>query len=145
MRGHPVRGRRDLDPLPVDPAEPATYVVDRAGVLRLAPRRSEHVVCAGGEPVRAAGEMTFERDGAGRWEVREVANLSTGYCPDLTSWAAVAEALEGAGIGHPGGFTHAVVFRRCEECRECNVVREGWFVCVFCEAELPGRWNVGPG
>jgi hypothetical protein len=27
-------------------AEPFTYVVDLAGVLRLAPRRSEHVACA---------------------------------------------------------------------------------------------------
>lgn len=30
-------------------AEPFTFVVDGGGVLRLAPRRSEHVVCAGGE------------------------------------------------------------------------------------------------
>lgn len=35
-------------------AEPFTFVVDRAEVLRLAPRRSEHVVCAGGEAVLGA-------------------------------------------------------------------------------------------
>lgn len=37
-------------------AEPFTFVVDGGGVLRLAPRRSEHVVCAGGGEVLSAGE-----------------------------------------------------------------------------------------
>lgn len=145
VRGRAVRGPRDLDPLPADPGEPCTYVVDREGVLRIAPRRSEHVVCAGGEPVRAAGEMGFLRGAAGRWAVDAVSNLSTGYCPDLTAWRAVAAALDRAGIDRPEGFTHAVVFRRCESCRECNVVREGWYVCALCDADLPPRWNIGHG
>ncbi|MGW5399618.1 hypothetical protein [Streptomyces sp. NPDC003952] len=38
-------------------AEPFTFVIDSTGVLRLAPRRSEHVVCAGGGPVLGAGEI----------------------------------------------------------------------------------------
>jgi hypothetical protein len=42
-----------------DLAEPFTYVVDVDGVLRLAPRRSEHVACAGGGEVLGAGEVTF--------------------------------------------------------------------------------------
>ncbi|MFD8884852.1 hypothetical protein ACFV0H_20350 [Streptomyces erythrochromogenes] len=122
-------------------AEPFTFVIDTAGVLRLAPRRSEHVVCAGGGPVLAAGEMGFSR-ASGAWAVGEVSNQSTGYCPDVVSWAAVADALDAAGIGHPGGYTHEVVFRRCPACRELGIVREDDFVCVFCDGPLPSRWNV---
>ncbi|MFF4274369.1 hypothetical protein [Streptomyces sp. NPDC001536] len=121
--------------------EPYTFVVDLDGRLRLAPRRSEHVACAAGRPVLAAGEMAFSR-ASGRWTAHEISNQSTGYCPDLTSWRAVARALEAAGVGHPGGFTHEVVFRRCERCRECSVVREEDFVCVFCGSDLPVEWNV---
>ncbi|SHH36044.1 MULTISPECIES: hypothetical protein [unclassified Streptomyces] len=122
-------------------AEPFTFVVDHAGVLRLAPRRSEHVVCAAGEAVLGAGEISF-REESGRWAVDEVSNQSTGYCPDVSSWAAVAEALDQAGIVRPSGFTHEVVFRRCPSCQQLNVVREEDFVCVFCDEELPREWNV---
>ncbi|MFJ3966285.1 hypothetical protein [Streptomyces sp. NPDC090036] len=54
-------------------SEPFTFVVDAARVLRLAPRRSEHVVCAGGGPVLSAGEMGFGRE-SGRWVVRTLSN-----------------------------------------------------------------------
>ncbi|MFR0359427.1 hypothetical protein [Streptomyces sediminimaris] len=122
-------------------AEPFTFVVDEAGVLRLAPRRREHVVCAGGEAVLSAGEISF-REESGRWAVDEVSNQSTGYCPDISSWSAVAEALDQAGIVRPSGFTHEVVFRRCLSCRQLNIVREEHFVCVFCDEALPRQWNV---
>jgi hypothetical protein len=36
-------------------AEPLTFVVTLDGYLRLAPRRSEHVDCAAGQDVLAAG------------------------------------------------------------------------------------------
>lgn len=124
-------------------AEPFTFVVDLAGVLRLAPRRSEHVACAGGAPVLGAGEITFTRDGE-RWTVGEVSNQSTGYCPDLTSWAAVRHALDRAGLAHPGGFTAPIVFRLCPECHERNLVKDDDFACAFCGATLPERWNLGP-
>jgi hypothetical protein len=58
--------------------EPFTYVVDEDGVLRLAPRRSEHIDCAGGSDVPAAGEIGFTPNSAG-WAVREVSNHSSGY------------------------------------------------------------------
>lgn len=74
--------------------------------------------------------------------VAEVSNQSTGYCPDAASWPSVAAALDGAGVVHPGCFTHEVVFRRCPGCDEVNIVREGDFVCVFCDMPLPGHWNV---
>jgi hypothetical protein len=57
----------------------------------------------------------------------------------------VARALDQAGLVHPDDFTQEVVFRRCPECRELNVVREGFFVCAFCESDLPTEWNLGAG
>ncbi|MFG2341223.1 hypothetical protein [Streptomyces yangpuensis] len=145
--GRGIRSVADLEawvsaPPAGEPGEPFTFVVDTAGVLRLAPRRSEHVVCAGGAPVLAAGEMGFSRAASGAWMVGEVSNQSTGYCPDVVSWAAVADALDTAGIGRPDGYTHEVVFRRCPGCREVGIVREDDFVCVFCDGPLPSRWNV---
>ncbi|RKG84381.1 hypothetical protein [Corallococcus terminator] len=121
--------------------EGATYVVDLTGCLRLAPRRSEHVACAGGEEVLAAGELHFRKTAQG-WDVSEVSNQSTGYCPDTSCWAAVAQAFSRAGIGGPAGFTHEIVFRRCPRCGELNLVKEQWFVCAFCDADLPAQWNV---
>ncbi|MFF8693788.1 hypothetical protein ACF08W_16450 [Streptomyces sp. NPDC015144] len=126
-------------------AEPFTFVVDGGGVLRLAPRRREHVVCADGGEVLSAGEMSF-REESGRWAVEEVSNQSTGYCPDVGSWSAVAGALDRIGLRRPPGFTHEVVFRRCRSCHELNIVREEDFVCVFCGEDLPREWNAGePG
>jgi len=96
-----------------DMAEPFTCAVDPEGRLGLAPRRSERVVCA--------GEVAFGRE-SGRWTVVEVTDLSTGYCPDVASWPAVAHALDRAGLGRPGGFTRVVVLRRCFERREGHFV-----------------------
>lgn len=121
--------------------EPFTFVVDLTGVLRLAPQRSEHVACAGGGLVLSAGEITFVRDGK-RWGVSQISNQSTGYCPDLTSWAALSDVLDRAGIDHPGGFTHPIVFRRCPSCHERNLVKDDDFVCALCEMELPKSWNL---
>jgi hypothetical protein len=146
--GRVIRSAADLDAWlsgrgAAEASEPFTFVVALDGLLRLAPRRSEHVACAGGADVTAAGEMGFAR-GAGRWAVDEVTNHSTGYCPDLDSWRAVVPPPPRAGVEHPGRFTHEVVFRRCEECGERSIVREADFVCVFCGSELPVEWNAGP-
>ncbi|MGW2047233.1 hypothetical protein ACWCPF_18925 [Streptomyces sp. NPDC001858] len=143
--GRPIRRAADLDAAATAAdAEPFTYVVGLDGLLRLAPRRSEHVACAGGDDVLGAGEISFRHDPHEGVRVHEVSNQSTGYCPDPDSWPAVATALDRAGIGRPDGFTHALVFRRCERCEENNVVREGVFVCVFCDGDLPLLWNVTP-
>ncbi|GGW59200.1 hypothetical protein GCM10010503_40480 [Streptomyces lucensis JCM 4490] len=122
-------------------AEPFTFVVGTDGVLRLAPRRSEHVDCADAAMVLGAGEISFTRE-AGGWTVDEVSNHSTGYCPDVSSWSEVARALDSVELERPTGFTHEVVFRRCPDCQEHNVVREEDFVCVFCGSDLPEEWNV---
>jgi hypothetical protein len=126
-----------------DPAEPCTFVIDTHGRLRLAPRQSEHVACAAGQPVLAAGEIGFTRHGT-NWAVTEVTNQSTGYCPDPDCWPAVAAALDQAGIAHPGGFTAALVFRRCEHCGQRNIVKDDWFVCGTCGHDLPQQWNFAP-
>ncbi|MER5895421.1 hypothetical protein [Streptomyces sp. NPDC001876] len=123
--------------------EPFTFVVGMDGVLRLAPRRSEHVACAGGDMVLSAGEISFMRAADG-WAVSEVSNQSSGYCPDVTSWVEAARALDDVELGRPWGFTHEVVFRRCPDCQEHNIVREDDFVCVFCGSDLPAAWNVDP-
>jgi hypothetical protein len=118
----------------------ATFVIDEEGDLLVGDRGSEHVACASGRPVLSAGEMFFRVTGDNVL-VPEASNQSTGFCPEPDSWPAVATALDRAGIAHPGRFTTEVMFRRCEACGERNVVKDGWFVCGVCGAELPERWN----
>ena len=136
--GRAVLAREDI------PAsdEPFTFVVDLEGAMRLAPRRSEHVACAGGKPVLSAGEISFER-GPDGLEVIAATNQSTGYCPEPSSWPAVAAALDRIGVPHPGRFTDEFTFRRCPGCGERNLVRDGDFICAVCNAELPAAWNFG--
>jgi excisionase family DNA binding protein len=117
-----------------------TFVIDQAGFLRIANRRSEHIACAGGEPVLSAGEMWLRDDGDG-FEVGEVTNQSTGYCPEPESWHAVATALDSIPLPHLGRFTTDIVFRRCEQCGQRNVVKDSWFVCGACGTDLPEQWN----
>ena len=136
--GHTVLAREDITAA----GEPFTFVIDLDGTLRLAPRRSEHVACAGGEPVLSAGEISFGR-GPGGWEVTSVTNQSTRYCPEVASWPAVARALDRIGVPHPGRFTDEFTFRRCPQCGERNLVRDGDFTCAICDAELPASWNFG--
>ncbi len=117
-----------------------TFVVDEAGFLRVAARRSEHVACAGGGPVLAAGEITF-RLNRGSVETEEVTNQSTGFCPEPESWSAVAEALSRAGISGPACYTTEFIFRLCEGCHQINLVKEQIFECAACGSDLPMAWN----
>jgi hypothetical protein len=80
--------------------------------------------------------------GGGRWSATEVSNQSTGYCPDVTCWPAVAGALDRAGVAHPGELTAALVFRRCPACAALDVVKDGDLTCAVCAATLPPTWNV---
>jgi hypothetical protein len=130
----PVTSARDLAG-----GEPIlTFVVTPDGVLRVAPRRSEHVACAGGQDVLTAGEL-FVSPTTGA--VTGATNLSTGYCPEPASWSALAAALDGAAIPHPATWTHAFDFRRCEACGERNLIKDDDYVCAVCDAELPRAWN----
>ena len=135
-KGTPIRSAAELARLTTSTIV-LTYVVSQDGVLRVADRRSEHIACAGGEAVLAAGELTATAAGT----VIEASNQSTGYCPEPSCWVALRDALARAGIEHPGGFTREFVFRRCPACRERNLVKDGWFECSLCSAELPAEWN----
>jgi hypothetical protein len=126
---------------PDSAVEGCTFVLGVDRQLRLAPRRSEHVACAGSTEVLAAGELRFARHGEVR--VVEVTNQSTGFCPDLDSYPDVARALERAGLKAPPTLTHSFVFRRCLHCHQINAVKEAWFFCAVCDRALPAVWNVG--
>lgn len=119
--------------------EGATWVIDRAGVLRLAPRRSEHVACAGDTVVRAAGEMEFARDGA----VLRVSNQSSGFCPEVTTFALLDATLSAIGVKHPEGYDPACEWRRCEACAQLVLVKDDDYACPCCDADLPRVWNLG--
>jgi hypothetical protein len=124
-----------------DRAAPFTYVITTDGAVLVAPRRREHVACAGGQDVLGAGEIQFDLDDAG-WFVSEISNQSTGYCPDVESWPAVAAALDRAGLRHPDGFTQPIIFRACPTCLARNIVRDDDFICAVCGADLPSEWNL---
>lgn len=115
----------------------ATFVIGLDGKFRVAPRRSEHVACAGGGPVLSAGEATF----LSCEELFEISNQSTGFCPEPESWHCVAAALDEIPILHPGEFTTKVLFRLCQGCCQRNLVKDDWFECGVCGAELPRQWN----
>jgi hypothetical protein len=70
---------------PGERGEPFPFVASLDGLLRLAPRRREHVTLAGVRDVLAAGQIAFVSAEAS-WRVVEVTNQSTGYCPDPHAW-----------------------------------------------------------
>lgn len=124
---------------PDDRREPLTFVVDADGWLRLAPRRSEHVACAGGQPVLAAGELQLERGPRVAW----ASNQSTGYAPEPSSFAALAEAVRRVGMEVPDGYQPCFDFRRCEGCSQLNLIKDGDWDCAACGGRLPEGWNLG--
>ena len=117
-----------------------TFVIDPDEQLWVADRRSEHVACAVGGEVLAAGEIGFRRVGD-CVEVNEVTNQSTGYCPEPECWQIVRQVLDRLGIPRPAELTSAFVFRRCEACRATNIVKDAEFDCAICNAPLNSSWN----
>ena len=109
-------------------------MIDLEGYLRIADRHSEHIACAAGGEVLSAGEMGFDARTA---TLKYVTNQSTGYCPEPDSWPAVERALRRIGVEPPDGFTTVLVFRRCPDCGQRNIVKEGIFECGVCGSELP--------
>jgi hypothetical protein len=114
----------------------ATFVIDLDGNLLLADRHSEHVACAGGAAVLAAGEIFITWDGD-ILEISDITNQSTGYCPDLDSWQYVESALSKIQIDRPLGFTMEFIFRRCDSCDRINIIKNELFVCAVCDSPLP--------
>ena len=116
-----------------------TFVVSTDGALRVAPRRSEHVACALGGSILAAGELTIRLEP--ELEVVAATNQSTGYCPEPSCWGPARAALDALGIRSPRELTSAYVFRRCPRCGERTLIKEEWFVCALCGEDLPREWN----
>jgi hypothetical protein len=150
-RGRPIETAEDLAAWVTDPEREAgpegsvtaTFVVDVRGRLLLAPRRSEHVACAGAADVLSAGEMTFSVEGDAI-AVTDVSNQSAGYCPEPESWPAVEACLARIGAPHPGRFTREIHFRLCPSCGQKNLVKERDFRCGSCGFDLPRQWNFDP-
>lgn len=117
-----------------------TFIVDTDNRLWIADRSCEHIACARGEDVLSAGEVMF--DVSDRVEATYVSNQSTGYCPEPESWPVVARALNEAGIEHPNALSRAFHFRRCPKCDDISIIKDDWFQCELCQAELPRSWNV---
>lgn len=120
-----------------------TFIVDADGHLWLSDRRTEHVACARGCPVRGAGELVLRFDRAAV-VIESVTNQSTGYCPEPSCWPEVRAALSAAGLEAPDAFTHAFEFRRCSACGTLNVLKPDFPECG-CGATLPDRWNCDRG
>lgn len=121
-----------------------TFVINEEGRLLVADRHSEHVACAGGRPVRAAGERCFSLEDK-RVTVTRASNQSTGYCPEPESWAEVVAVLVAAGLEPPSGFDPRCEFRRCVKCGTLNLVKHAAFECAVCEADLPHEYNAQSG
>jgi hypothetical protein len=119
---------------------PATFIVDTAEELWIADRHSEHVACAAGKEVLAAGEIVFERRDQEVW-AREITNQSTGYCPEPDSWTVVTRVLKSLGLPHPSSFTVAFEFRRCDHCGSINIIKDQVFECAVCNSPLSQVWN----
>jgi hypothetical protein len=118
----------------------ATFVIDMYGELRLADRHSEHIACAGRKPVLSAGEI-FISCNKNYFEVSEITNQSTGYCPEIESWEHVEIALNKISINCPSCFTTKFVFRRCSSCLQINIIKDNLFICSVCNSTLSHEWN----
>lgn len=117
-----------------------TFIIDLSEQLWVADRRSEHVACADGGAVLAAGEMVLDRVGDSV-EIAEVTNQSTGYCPEPGCWKVVERVLKRLGVPHPSRWTAAFEFRRCDRCGTTNLIKEEVFECAVCDAPLSKEWN----
>jgi hypothetical protein len=118
-----------------------TYIVTRDGHLRVSDRHTEHVACARGEAVLAAGELELQVDKSAI-AILGITNQSTGYCPEPSCFSAVAQALVLIDLRASAGFTHEFIFRRCPTCHGITIVKEDDFECA-CGESLPRSWNFG--
>ena len=114
----------------------ATFIIDIQNQLRINDRRSEHVVCANGEAVLSAGEITFKKNKSEEIYISEITNQSTGYCPSTESWEFVQQALLKINIDFPNFFTTVFIFCICENCGTINIVKDDFYYCLSCENDL---------
>jgi len=123
---------------------PATFIIDTNEWLWIADRHSEHVGCADGGDVLAAGEIVFSRAADQIW-IEEISNQSTGYCPEPESWVILSQVLGRLGMKYPSSFTAAFIFRRCDHCKTINIIKDDVYECAVCDAPLSQVWNCADG
>ena len=121
-----------------------SFVIDRQNRLLVSDRHAEHVACALGEAVQSAGEICFQIVNHFSLSVDWISNQSTGYCPEPSSWKSVESCMMSLEIAIPNGFRPAYQFRRCTTCDNLNLIKDNWFVCSLCNADLPQEWNCDP-
>lgn len=124
----------------IDDSVTVTFVISEHQELLINDRHSEHVMCAGGEKVFSAGEMTFILDKKTIY-IHEISNQSTGYCPEPSSWKMVEQVLAKTDLDYPEYFTNAFEFRYCMSCENINLVKEAVYECAVCGIELDSSWN----
>ena len=117
----------------------ATYIIDEQQQLWITDRRYEHVACAEGKRVLAAGEMTFLVEN--NVSISEISNQSTGYCPKKSCWQVVETVMRRTGMNFPNYWTLAVTFRMCKNCHQRNIVKDAFFICDVCGEALNLHWN----
>ncbi|MBI4852423.1 MAG: hypothetical protein HY819_11560 [Acidobacteria bacterium] len=118
----------------------ATFIVDKEERMWIADRNSEHVLCAKGEDVLSAGEITFCLI-KNKIMISGITNQSTGYCPEPDSWPCVSISLDKVGLQHPAFFTSVFLFRFCYHCSSINIIKDDWFFCSVCNSSLSEQWN----
>jgi hypothetical protein len=119
----------------------ATYIVNEQAEWWLTDRSYEHVACAQGTPVTAAGEVGFWLEN-GSLDISYVSNQSTGYCPEPSSWSAWKEACLQTDIQPPDNWSVAFQFRRCPACKSIQLIKEEDWFCAICDTALPEQWNL---
>ena len=117
-----VNSLRSMDDYQNGESLTVTFVIGLDRRLRVANRRSEHVMCASGHAVLGAGEMTFLCDGKAVF-VERVTNQSTGYCPEPESWQSVAHALDEIPVDRPDFFGPAFVTNLSSAATVANLSR----------------------
>ena len=118
-----------------------TFIIDRDATLWIADQHSEHLVCARGKAVIAAGELTF--DLTHKVRITEITNQSTGYCPEPNTWSITSHVLQITGLPHPPAWTRCYNFRRCDRCATIAIIKDDDFECAVCAATLSHSWNLG--
>ncbi|AZZ91839.1 hypothetical protein EUZ85_14310 [Hahella sp. KA22] len=119
----------------------ATYIIDTNDTLYIGDRHMEHVSCAIGDHIKAAGEITFEIT-THQVSIIGATNQSTGYCPEKSCWNELRKALEKTSMRTVNGFTESFEFRICTHCKTINIIKESVFYCAVCDSKLSKHWNI---
>ncbi len=83
------------------PVTKLEYVVLANNEIRVTPGKAGHILLAGGEAVKSAGQLTLVKDGGGRVTMAVVTNGSGSYKPDVLSTHMILDKIHAATGVHP--------------------------------------------